>query len=1004
MPVHGSKRRATATILSAVMGLGLAAWLLGDEPPDSAADKPNPVNLLPPKFQASGNWASQLPTPSRMSVPEFEQLLFAFLQQRKYDHSQWGRDKALRDTGPYLNGEYYGTHPAVRVYYSPEVIEWLEGGRKGPLPDGAMIVKEQYPPPAARHHGKTEKELWDSLESWTVMVKDSEGSHDGWFWSNPGKDQAVVDNHKDFSHPISGFGHYCLRCHASTESPGAEPTSPANEYTFAALRNIEGYPGEPILFRVDDSWRDNAKSKHTEKAAVEEIIANAETMSINVEAKSGGAHPQCTKSGTVSLCTASANTEFVNFFGNIKPVGLDDVCKLPPVTHDWAVKQRDPCQEFVSSNQCMSCHAGLMKPYGPTMFVPTGESTSYGAKGWNISPFGEWRWTPMGLAGRDPIFHAQLESERKLLAKEFGDSPETALRLQNVLQDTCLKCHGAMGRHQFHCDQKHSDQTPKCDTFSQKMCQEIADDGQHIGHGDSKYGALAREGISCMVCHRMQQRPQPEDDKRPYLQFFLETSVTGNLYYGPKNEVYGPFKDDEIAQYPMQHALGITPKHSSFLQSSQMCGSCHTVTLPAVDAPIDAEHHDELNDSQAVKEFANFHHHVEQATYLEWLNSAFENEFNTQNPQAKSCQDCHMSKGLVDEENGIQLDSLATRMAIIQDTTYPDAENLASHKKLDVRVREKGYSRHNFSGLNLFLLELFEQFDDVLGVRTDDYMTGSDQDIELARQEFIRTAREKTADLELATNWSANDGLEAVVTVTNKAGHRFPTGVGFRRAFLELLVIEKPTTSDDKERIVWSSGRTNSLGVIIDENGQPLKTEFFEPNSDKTAAYQAHHTEITSPDQVQIYESLLCNSKNSFTTSFIHGCTTRKDNRLLPRGWTANGPDPALSGRYLEATYPVGLAVSDSQYQNGSGSDTVTYRVTLPADVEPSRLQVRASLYYQAIPPYFLRNLFRTAPEGEATQRLYFLLSHANFKGTAIENWKLLIDTKTAEVGQSLRK
>ena len=25
----------------------------------------------------------------------------------------------------------------------------------------------------------------------------------------------------------------------------------------------------------------------------------------------------------------------------------------------------------------------------------------------NVSPFGEWRWSPMGLAGRDPIFYAQ---------------------------------------------------------------------------------------------------------------------------------------------------------------------------------------------------------------------------------------------------------------------------------------------------------------------------------------------------------------------------------------------------------------------------------------------------------------------------------------------------------------------------------------------------------------------------------------------------------------------
>ena len=29
----------------------------------------------------------------------------------------------------------------------------------------------------------------------------------------------------------------------------------------------------------------------------------------------------------------------------------------------------------------------------------------------NLSPYGTWRTSPMGLAGRDPIFFAQLASE-----------------------------------------------------------------------------------------------------------------------------------------------------------------------------------------------------------------------------------------------------------------------------------------------------------------------------------------------------------------------------------------------------------------------------------------------------------------------------------------------------------------------------------------------------------------------------------------------------------------
>ena len=947
-----------------------------------------PVQIVPRVTLVPKRNSAALPTPSKMSVAEFEEHLFKFLQDRKYREFNWARDKRLRDTGPFLDGKYYGTHPAVRVYYSPEVIKWLAGGRRGVIPDGAMIVKEQYPAPAVRHEGKSDAELWESLESWTVMVKDSQGSQDGWFWSNPGKEQKVVDNHKDFSHPISGFGLYCIRCHASTKTPGQMPDSPANEFTFSSLRNIEGYPGEPILFRVDDSWRKPAEKPQDGLEFVRIGIEKDQRSDDKVT----GAHPRCARSGTVTPCTAAANSDFLKFFDQVRAVERNDVAVLPPVTHDWVVKQRGGCQEFVTSNQCMTCHAGLMKPYGPTMFVPTGKDTEYGSEGWNISPYGEWRWTPMGLAGRDPIFLAQLESERTLLAKEFGDKPEKARRLSLVLEDTCLKCHGAMGRHQF-----HSDGDAGTGTFSLKMCEEVAKQQEHIGRGKAMYGALAREGISCMVCHRMQERPQPAHDKRPYLQFFLETSVTGNLHFGPPNEIYGPFKDNEITAYPMQHALGITPKHSSFIKSSRMCGSCHTVTLPAVDRPIKPEEMDELNDAQLVKEFAGFHHHVEQATYLEWLNSEYENEFRPNNPKAKSCQDCHMSRDLIDEKNGLALENLATRMAIIQDTTYPDAENLATHQELDVRIREKGFARHNFSGLNLFLLELFDQFDDVLGVPKEDYMTGSKLEIEHARQNFLQTARHKTADLELAADWSPGGELTARVTVTNKAGHRFPSGVGFRRAFIELLVVE-PADGPETERILWSSGRTNSLGVIVDADGQPLSTESFEKDAAGKETFQPHHDVIRSSKQVQIYESLICNAKDRLTTSFLHGCHAVKDNRLLPKGWSKDGPDPALSGRYLEATHPAGRALDDPRYQDGSGSDVVTYQIPLPPTADPERLEVRATLFYQAIPPYFLRNLFQTAPDGPATKRLHFLLSHADLDNTPIKDWKLPIRSVAAKV------
>ena len=933
-----------------------------------------------------------LPLPSSMSVPAFEELLFEFLNKREYAvNLGWLPDKALRDTGPYINGKYYGTHPAVRIFYSPGIIQWLVDGRQGTIPDGEMIVKEQYLPPAIRHAGKSEEELNSDMLAWTIMIKDSAGSQDGWFWGNPAKDQCVVDNHQfPFDHPLTGFGHYCVRCHGSTQSPNIEsPSSPKNEFTFAALRNIEGFPGEPIIFRVDDSWRREV----AEQARLAEKAKNEGKLVALVE--DHDSHPKCTQTEPPARLPLVVNDKFLEQFSMIPRLKKNNILAIPPVTYDWVVKSPDSKQSLVTSNQCMSCHSGLVEPFGPSMFLPTKESeTGYGAAGWSIAPYEEWRWSPMGLAGRDPVFYAQVESELAILKQDF--EPETAKEVSRHVVDTCLRCHGAMGKRQFDIDKTNPE-----DKFTLQHVYQTASEDEHIGMGHSKYGALARDGISCVVCHQSQPRPQPEDDDRPYLQFFLETSITGNYYHNDTNELYGQFKDDELSPYVMEHVLAMKPKHSDYISSSRMCGTCHTVNLPNVDEPFTGDEspgelQPDLTASENVEIFKKFKHHVEQATYLEWLNSEFENEIDKENPKARSCQDCHMSKGLHDPQNGIDVEQIKTRIAAVQDTTYPDAENLTALDNLNIRMREQGYRRHNFVGLNAFLLEMFNQFDDVLGVRKHDFMTGSRIDVDNMLENFQMTAQNDTADLEVEASVAGRE-LTAEVEMQNKAGHRFPSGVGFRRAFLEFLVVEN--ANQDDEKIVWSSGQTNELGILLGEDGQPLATEFFAKDATGAQQYQPHYQVITSPDQVQIYETLLWNAKDEFTTSFVHGCRVVKDNRFLPRGWKKEGPDPAiLKGSFLKATQPGKLAAEDPLYLNGSGTDSIQYKVSLPAGVDADNLTVRATLYYQALPPYFLNNLFVTAPEGEATRRLHYMLSRMDLKGTAIEDWKLRINGVEAKV------
>ena len=86
-------------------------------------------------------------------------------------------------------------------------------------------------------------------------------------------------------------------------------------------------------------------------------------------------------------------------------------------------------------------------------------------------------------------------------------------------------------------------------------------------------------------------------------------------------------------------------------------------------------------------------------------------------------------------------------------------------------------------------------------------------------------------------------------------------------------------------------------------------------------------------------------------------------------------------------------------YADGSGSDEVTYRIDLPSGIDPAGLRVRATLYYQALPPYMLRDLFDGAPDGPAARRLHHLASRVDLKGTPIAGWKLRIASAESTPG-----
>lgn len=960
---------------------------------------------------------SGLPLPSSFppsKLPDFQARVKTFLTSGKYREMHWCEDKTLRDTGPFINGVSYGVHPAVKIYYSPSVINWLlRKNTDAAIPDGAMIVKEQYSPPAARY----QLQAPPPAKGWTIMIKDAKGAKDGWYWGEFWDTQCMDNNNPPFAVPYAGFGLYCLRCHASAEK----------EHTFSYARNIKGFPGEPDSYFVDLSWA-SAPAPHPASPAP----PCGEPAASDIGEPTGGhtALPLdaarqlelLRQSSASAAAAANPDQKFLAFYNSISPVPLGKVRNIPGETFDHVFPQDLGSQaqpgpspnpnQFLTSDSCMGCHSG--GTYGNVMLYSGAKQADGSTPMMNVSPFGEWRWSPMGLAGRDPIFYAQLDSEIAFVKSFFKNDPAKVAEKIKAINNTCFKCHGVMGKRRLDDDHGGTDKgnfEPDFVYTTYDTQPQPTDKQAYI------YGALARDGVSCMACHRIVEDKPTKTQPDP-LKNFLENKITGNFTTGKADELFGPFEDTKIVTDPMNNSLGIKPKHDPYIKSSRMCGNCHTINLPLMDNPT-------LNPDKP---------HLEQLTYLEWLNSGYQNEFGS-NPRARTCQDCHMETKYRNAKGTLSVPLIQQPIAFIEDDQYPQTGNRLNADKIHVRFRDKGFARHQLQGLNVSLLEMFRQYmsgypsngstipaNAILGVRQNDYMSGLD-DLSTAIDAFVEQAQNSTAEVSLSPVTVSNQKLIADVLITNKTGHRLPSGVGFRRAFLELQVIDNSTG-----RAVWCSGCTNELGVIMNGGGdqsQRLPSELFDvyedgskpANHDYPAPcnanylpginpqyYQRHFfwdlvkgtgVAITRQDQVQIYEELNLNNQCALTTSFIRRDYQLKDNRLLPYGWTSTGPlrpdkTPYIPAEFLHETHPVKVG-NDPAYANGSGSNVVRYEVTLPKGLNPNNLTVKATLYYQSIPPYYLNDRFKQAPNEPATQRLYYLTSNLRTQGTPIENWKLEI-------------
>jgi hypothetical protein len=275
----------------------------------------------------------------------------------------------------------------------------------------------------------------------------------------------------------------------------------------------------------------------------------------------------------------------------------------------------------------------------------------------------------------------------------------------------------------------------------------------------------------------------------------------------------------------------------------------------------------------------------EQVPFQEWQHSDY--------AATQTCQECHM----------------------------PRVNEPVAVTALYGQPRE-GMHRHVFVGSNFVMEGMLQDHRDELATEA----LPEEMDAAMKRTaEFLRT---QAAKVTITRVDATSKGLEVDVHVENLGGHKLPTAYPSRRAWLHVAV------RDNNGQPVFESGALNPDGSIVGNHNDedPLK---FEP----------HYREITSPQQVEIYEPILKDSEGKVTTGLLHAVGYLKDNRLLPHGF-----DKATAEKDIAVT---GDAADDPGFTDMGSS--VRYVVSTGNATGP--FKVEAELWFQPIGFRWAHNL-----------------------------------------------
>ena len=360
---------------------------------------------------------------------------------------------------------------------------------------------------------------------------------------------------------------------------------------------------------------------------------------------------------------------------------------------------------LVSNQDCQSCHGDY-------------------DTGAHIEPWTTWSGSMMGQAGRDPLFWAALDVAN-------NDLPDVG--------EWCLRCHA-----------------PKAWLEGRTQAPAGSADGCGLVGKIDEWDADF-DGLDCSTCHRMFDNPTPPPGQPSTFlgngDIWIDDGECGGV---PCR--WGPY------DYP---ADGTPPPHnwafSSYHESSDMCGSCHNVTSPAltlIDGGVDT----------------GVPFPIER-TYNEWFSS----DFGPAGASFETCQNCHM----------------------------PDAtEDPAYASSFALNNQTGDMPIHQFAGGNAWIPDV---------LRGEYPNLDIDDNLAQTRDWAVGMLQNHSAVVEVtspATFFPGQD-LAVSVRVTNLTGHKLPTGYPEgRRMWLNV------EARDGLGTLIWESGAYDPLTGVLTKDAQ----------------------------------------------------------------------------------------------------------------------------------------------------------------------------------------